>query len=168
MPPDRFYFQRRSRRVYWARSIFKRTFHICDDFGLPMKITLGQFGFRPTIFLVLVCLLCFNGCGDSNETMGQLSGSVEYQQNALTGGILEFTSVRDDGSEFNRMASVNEDGSYQVKDLPPGNYQISISTETLQGLPNFIALPKRVGNPKTSGLSFEMKVGKQTHSILVD
>lgn len=124
--------------------------------------------FLLTILIGFGGLLPALGCDDSDPTLGQLSGSVEYQNSGLTGGMLEFVGAREDGSEFMRHASIEEDGSYHLKDLPTGSYRISVSTELLEGLPNYIAIPQELGNSKTSGLVHSVKPGKQNHLILIE
>ena len=136
-----------------------------------MKRKPSQSKFPLALLIALGCSFsCFSliGCDDSDPSLGQLSGTVKYQQNVLTGGMLEFVGAREDESEFNRMANVNEDGSYQVIDLPTGSYLIAVSTATLEGLPNYIALPQKLESSKTSGLKYDVKPGKQNHLILID
>ena len=110
-------------------------------------------------------MICFVGCDTSDPSLGQISGFVKFQEKALAGGVLQFVGVREDGSECIRMATVNETGGYQINDLPPGNYLVSISTEMFEGLPDFVALPEKFGDPNTSGLTCVVKAGKQTHPI---
>jgi len=130
-----------------------------------MKTKPRIFFFSLPILFGLLGMISFVGCDDSDPSLGHLSGLVKFEQKALSGALLQFVTVREDGSECIRMASVNETGGYQINDLPPGNYQVSVSTETLEGLPDFVALPKKFADPKTSGLTCVVKAGKQTHPI---
>ena len=59
-----------------------------------------------------------------------------------------------DGKTY--TGKVNADGTYEVKNVPAGNYVVSVDSP---------GLPKKWADPKTSGLMFEVKEDQQLFDL---
>jgi len=75
-------------------------------------------------FPVLLVLLGIAGCSPGN---GTVSGKVYFQKKLVRGGTVLFYSPEGNGS---RSATIGEDGSYTIADMPPGKVKISVETES--------------------------------------
>jgi hypothetical protein len=60
------------------------------------------------------------GCG---KAKGNVKGKVYYKDKALTAGTVTFY-----GDKAARSATIQEDGSYQIKAMPVGPVKIAVST----------------------------------------
>ncbi|MCA9229311.1 MAG: hypothetical protein KDA57_01560 [Planctomycetales bacterium] len=113
------------------------------------------------------CLFVLAGCGAS-DSQSAVRGKVSFRGEVLDRGSLRFF-----GSEGRPVGSViGEDGAYEVE-LPPGQYQVSVSLPP-QGAagvldaetpppPDPNALPDRYTRAQTSGLS--VTVGPQGGTV---
>jgi hypothetical protein len=104
-------------------------------------------------------LIFLSGCGTSK---GRLSGKV-YQKNGqpLPGGRLGFYRAESGGNPV--FTSIQEDGSYEVRDVPMGPVRITVENEFLNpknkqlglipspgdmpGMPKGFAPPQGIGPP---------------------
>lgn len=80
----------------------------------------------PTLsFLFLISLV--NGCGPSKSNPVELSGTVTYNGQPVTGGTMIFFAK--DGGTY--PASIHADGSYIATDFPTGELIVTVDTESL-------------------------------------
>jgi hypothetical protein len=136
-------------------------------------------------FLALALALGVAGCGHSSKA--SVAGKVYYKDTPLKGGNVTF--VAPDKQSY--LAEIQEDGSYSIDKLPPGEMKIAVETASLRP-PNafvlknkppadtggayhppdyearakrFVQIPDLYSNPDQSGLSYTVKGGKQEHDI---
>ncbi|MGH7221696.1 MAG: carboxypeptidase-like regulatory domain-containing protein [Gemmataceae bacterium] len=115
------------------------------------------------------------GCGKSKKG-AKVSGTVKYQGQPLPSGSVTFFDAK---KQIVGTATI-KDGSYSMVDVPTGNVMISVTTPPSfkpdpkhpapQGMkgsppPQSVPIPLQYGNPEKSGLSYEVKSGKQDHPI---
>jgi hypothetical protein len=118
--------------------------------------------------------LAASGCGKST---GNVSGKVTYQGNPLPGGYVNFMNQGE--QNITKTSEIKADGSYSVSGLPVGTAKISVqglSARRLADLPGQggkdekiqqkeVFVPPQYGNSETSGLTYEVKPGSQSHEI---
>jgi hypothetical protein len=98
---------------------------------------------------------------------GTVAGKVTYLGKPLKGGLVEFVSRR------NKIvrAKIAEDGTYRMTNVPPQQYRIAVETDSVKPGPGqpgngkYVKIPEKYGNWLKSGLTVEVKPGKQTHDI---
>lgn len=136
--------------------------------------------FFASCFTVIACLI-IPACGGSDPTMpmGQVSGKVTYQGNPLTNGTVSFVST--ESSRPNANSTISPDGTYNLhtqnfgSGAGLGDYDVMISsvnpkeyntplpgTAALEKKAKPTTLPKKYGDPKTSGLKETVKSGTNT------
>ena len=76
-------------------------------------------------FLFLVAVLCTNAAfGQAQSNAADLQGFVRDPSGAVVVGAT--VSVRNAATNFSREATTNDDGYYQITNLPPGSYEITV------------------------------------------
>jgi hypothetical protein len=132
--------------------------------------------------LGLAVALATAGCGGGK---GTVSGKVYFNDKPLKGGNVTF-HLEGKGS---RTGGINEDGTYTVEDVSPGPATITVETVSLrpsmrerhtyqapkgQKSPNepevdksknYVEIPLKYMEEKTSGLTYTVESGKQQHDI---
>ncbi len=141
--------------------------------------------------LALAGLLALAGCGGAGGGKGTVTGKVTYKGKALPGGRVTFTAA----NKQNVVADIKDDGTYTAQDVPAGPAKITVHTEYLkqQGQPrgarsyappkdqkapegyqmggdpaaakHYVKIPDQYQDPDTSGLTYDVKKGDQTHDI---
>jgi len=133
--------------------------------------------------LGLLALLA--GCGKNPRAVehAEVSGQVRFQGKPLPGGRVTFVAVN---SGFASSGTIDENGNYQIK-APVGAVAIGVTNRMLQSnrgatkrLPllmktearerqplkgQYIRIPSQYEDPSTSGLTYTVKPGPQTHDI---
>jgi hypothetical protein len=79
-------------------------------------------------FLVLPLLVLVFGCGKTTNTPAKLSGTVKYNGNPVTGGTIALFSSKE-GGLYN--IPINPDGTYSSANLPSGELEVTIETESI-------------------------------------
>jgi hypothetical protein len=114
-------------------------------------------------------VLVLSGC----SSQGTVSGKVSLNGKALPGGIVSIT----DSEGQTRTGGVNKDGTYSVSNLAPGKAVVTVVTmpdrPSVKGAnpaaavppADFVAIPAKFSDPTQSGLSVEVKAGKQDFDI---
>src|ERR1700726_612064 len=74
--------------------------------------------------LIVACLV---GCGDS--TKSAITGKVTYKSAPVTGGTIAVTPASAASSPF--IVAINPDGTFLTNDIPPGKYQVAVSTDNV-------------------------------------
>jgi hypothetical protein len=116
----------------------------------------------------------------------EVTGKVLYKNKPVTGGRVSFVTVK---GAFNSTGTIDEKGNYTIK-APVGDVQISVDNSMLlprRGgkdkthiLPKpgsesekhpvkgvYVNLPPKYRTPDTSGLTYTVKSGPQTHDIIL-
>jgi hypothetical protein len=155
-----------------------------ENGGLLMRLALDSLEKRVGMLLLGV-LLTASGCG--NPSNGSISGSVSFKAQNLKGGRVTF--VNDRKETF--PAEIDENGKYEILDVPPGDYKVCVETEFLkptQALammatsrpadapgPDFAAqtqrytaIPAKYGSPERTTLTCTVKGGRQENDIKLD
>jgi hypothetical protein len=123
-----------------------------------------------TMAFVLVVVA---GCGGRQ---GEVSGTVTYGGKSLPSGTVTFL-----GKDKQVVGSSSiTDGTYKIRQVPPGPVTITVSTPPSLGrgargaalarkdMPaplESIPIPPKYGNAEQSGLTYEVKPGAQDHPI---
>jgi truncated hemoglobin YjbI len=85
----------------------------------------------------------------------QVTGHVTFEGKPLPGEI-----TLHDAAGKTTKGTVNADGTYQIKDVKPGTYTVTVKTDDKD-----VKLPRRYGDPKTSDLRYEVKAGNQAFDV---
>jgi hypothetical protein len=132
--------------------------------------------------LLVLAFLLSAGCGPPS---GTVSGKVTIAGQTIPGGSVSFVPPNGKGTQISEIA---EDGTYTVRNVPVGKAQIIVETKSAAppsapggvrmnmpaGAPNapgadagkrYVAIPEAYSSAETSGLSYEVKAGKQDHNI---
>ena len=143
--------------------------------------------------LALLLPLCLAGC----SSKGTVSGKVTYKGEPVRQGVVMFVA----GDGWSSSAPINEDGTYQIANLPPGSFKLTVETlagsaqggrqtqgppggkwrppkdadvpkqveeavrKPLQQVSAPPRLPAKYAKAETSGLTCEVKPGRQAHDI---
>lgn len=86
-----------------------------------------------------------------------ITGKVTVQGKPLAEGTVTFTSPDPKGKTV--AGAVNKDGTFAIKDLPPGKYAVTVTSKT----PG--AVPAKFGAVETSALTFTALVGANQFDI---
>jgi hemoglobin len=95
---------------------------------------------------------------------GTVSGKVTYKGKPLPAGTVAFHSK--DGKAISTKLS--EDGTYAAEKVPAGEYNLAVETDSAKGSPKYVAIPAKYADPKTSGLTYTVKKGKQQFDIALE
>ena len=99
----------------------------------------------------------------AQQVQGNFTGTVRDQSGALIPGVAVTAKEIDTG--LARSSVTQEDGSYTIPLLPPGQYRLSAEKagfeKTIQGPINLLV----DAHPR---VDFQMKVGAQTTTVTVD
>lgn len=111
---------------------------------------------------LLVCLACVvAGCAKPGPAVTEVRGTVTYQGQPVTTGMVKFSPVSLEGEAVRpATGAIGADGTYQIAAFPgrkgsrPGEYQVAIVSYTgsfMDGTAKYL-VPKKYAEPKTSGL----------------
>jgi hypothetical protein len=146
-----------------------------------MKLTVSLSPSRRFFAIVLLasCFAITVGCGGSSkEPKNMVTGKVTLDGKPVAGTVF---FQMPDNKEFTGLISL--DGTYKIIDAPPGMAKVYIkgglggaatpqksNTPEIKGAAPISAAggaepPTKYGSPSTSGLTFEVKGGKQTWDI---
>ena len=129
---------------------------------------------------VVLMVLLSSGCAPA-PAVGQITGKVRFRGEVLPSGTVKFLCA--DGRSVS--ASIAADGTYRVDRVAAGPARISVigHPRVPRGFQKSPLLPKeaarpavasetqpvvvpiRFGNPETSGLTYEVQKGVQTHNL---
>src|SRR5262249_42149880 len=90
---------------------------------------------------------------NGNESV---EGKVTFGGKVLDGGTITLTSAKGSAS-----GTIGKDGTYKVEKLEAGEYSVSVSEQP----GGTVKVPAKYGDAKTSGLTYDVKKGKQTFDI---
>jgi hypothetical protein len=148
-----------------------------------------EHGNEKAVFGLACCCLSLGlltllvGCGDNPHSVehAEVSGKVMFKGKPLPGGQVTFAAVK---GGFASSGIIDDNGNYQIK-APVGDVQISVTNRMLRfggakaqahpkkaasgegQLPKgkWVAIPPSYEDPQTSGLTYTVKPGPQTHDI---
>ena len=136
-----------------------------------MNRSVGTSGMVRWLASAAACLAltALVGCGGSSNGKATITGKVTYKHAPVAGGTL--TLYPASGSPY--PVGIKADGAFDVSDVPVGQMAVGIDTGSAPvappagstGLPAsapHVGIPPRYKNPKTSGLTWEIKGGKNT------
>lgn len=146
----------------------------------------ARFGRVVAVCLYLCGILAAAGCSSGK---GVVSGKVLYQAKPVRGGTVAFVPAG--GGVMS--SPIEEDGSYTIRDVPPGKAKITVETDSFRpiavpggprgGSPEFmkkmmepqtadpqrakryVRIPAQYSDPDKSKLTCVVKSGKQEHDI---
>jgi hypothetical protein len=102
--------------------------------------------------------------------MGTMAGQVTLNGTPLPGGIVSFF----DSKGQTQSGAISKDGAYSVPNIIPGKAQISVLTLSERAIhpdpegrrnPSYVPVPAKYMDFRTSGLTVEVKIGKQDFDI---
>ena len=103
------------------------------------------------------------------EKTGIVSGKVTLNGKAVPAGRI---TLHDAGGSMS--SAIHADGTFQIKNVPIGEYRITVDNEPPAGLPGEpppkrdpkqVDIPKKYGDIETSGLTATVVAGKQSLDI---
>jgi hypothetical protein len=130
--------------------------------------------------LVVVFLLAVSACG--GQPKGTVKGTVKYKGTIVPMGQVIFYGEGDQSA----IGPINEDGSYEAKNVPVGEVRIAVVTPPSaagvearakagekrfgKGNPlpqkiNVVEVPKKYNSPGQSGLGLSVHQGSQAYDI---
>ena len=147
--------------------------------GLSQSRGLGRWG----ALLALLVPLGASGCSP-----GTVTGTVSYNGKMLRGGNVTFIST---AGKRSATASIQEDGTYRLDKVPPGEVTVCVETASLKpaegatarhykappgmqapgGLDedpaskHYTPIPEKYSKPEESGITYTVKGGSQTFDI---
>jgi hemoglobin len=89
----------------------------------------------------------------------QVTGRVAFDGKPVAGGEVALHGA--DGKAI--KGTVNADGTYQIKDVKPGNYKVTVRSDDKD-----VKLPKAFADPNTTSLTLEVKAGTNNHDIVLN
>ena len=111
-------------------------------------------------------LLLAAGCGEQTVRLAPVHGKITYRQGPLSGGTIVFTPDPDRGGRGPlAYAEIQQDGSYTLStDQKPGAvagwHRVTIlAPQAAEG--SALLLPPRYCDPEQSGLTCEVKPGRE-------
>jgi hypothetical protein len=125
-----------------------------------------------------MCLLLVS-CSQQPTNTCEVTGLITYKGTPLTGGTIYFRSAdlkpAEEGGKFGQ-AEIQSDGTYETHSLLPGPMVVTVEvTDSVGKVPkdakmppgfekqaHHVKIPPKYASPKTSGLTYEVKPGKQT------
>jgi len=121
-----------------------------------------------------LALAALAGCG-GDSSKATISGKVAYNNAPVTGGTL--TLYPASGAPY--PINIKADGTFNVSDVPVGEMEVGIDTGAVpvappagsaagQGLPPHVDIPKKYKDPKTSGLTWDVKGGEEYQGVRPD
>lgn len=145
-------------------------------------------GTKWVICFLLGISLAAAGCGSSSNT--SITGKVFYKDAPLKGGNVTFMTQ---DQKIIRLSEIDEDGGYTIDKMPTGEALITVDTSGLkppkQKVPvnkpppgvepppgykpadpeekakRYVPIPEKYADPKQSGLTYQVKKGKQQFDI---
>jgi len=119
------------------------------------------------IVLALVPLLAVAGCSGSAK-VSKVTGVVRYNGLPLPGGTLTFYGGADGKTMARTLIGV--DGTYQLPNPPVGSVKIAVEgpsrpSEQDKGNKPPVVIPGKYANPDSSGLTYTVTEGDQSHDV---
>src|SRR5260370_6682974 len=111
------------------------------------------------MFLVLLCAAVVR----AQSTNATITGFVTDPQKALVAGA-KVTVINMD-TNLRYTSTTNDEGSYTVANLPPGNYKIEVEK---QGFKSIVKPDVMLHVQDAVALNFEMAIGSASESVTVE
>jgi hypothetical protein len=111
-------------------------------------------------------VLILSGCGHSGS-VGKVTGKVRYKDQLLSSGTVTFVGA--DGKV--QHGAIAADGTYRIARVAVGTARVAVLSHSRapaglgDGQEKPVAIPKRYERPETSGLTYEVKKGRQSFDI---
>lgn len=122
-----------------------------NSFASPLKI------FASALLLIALATTVM-----SQQSTGSLKGTVTDQLGALVVGA---TIVVKNGKDSERTVTSNDNGNYEVRSLPPGRYDLTITAAGFNSLEEK-NVELRAG--KTTTLNMELAIGMLEQTVVID
>lgn len=146
---------------------------------------------RFSLCLGVLGLVTLLGCSGGNANApASLNGKVTYKGAPVGGGTVRLEKDGTDGGNKFSL-NLNPDGSFSSSDLPEGDFNVSIETDSAKGnppttygankghkmtsspipqsanvvKPSYTAIPKKYAKKDTSGLKVTLKRGKNEQNF---
>jgi outer membrane receptor protein involved in Fe transport len=110
--------------------------------------------------LVVMAALLFVAVPMFAQTLGNLTGSATFDGAPLPGATVTITSPALQGS---RLATTDVNGNYNFSALPPGDYRVAFSMESMQG----VTVPARVTLGGTARADATLRLSSVAETITV-
>jgi hypothetical protein len=142
----------------------------------PLAIAFG--------LLLSALLLPFTGCKKKEIETAEVSGTVFYKGDPLTGGRITFSPTKEGG--FSNTADIDEKGKYKIT-AAIGEVKISVDNKMLERKSSsgpmlkrpgaqkptemkgkYVEIPDKYYTPEKTPLTYTVKPEAQTHDIKLD
>jgi len=132
-----------------------------------------QFTCQLSHVLTLLLMTAFAGCGSSSNNPASVTGKVTYDGQPAVGGRVMFVSEGQASEVF--IGLLDQQGQYELKmtegisGAQPGKYKVAVIIDDATQMdeqgnsirdPNAISIPQKYQNADNSGLTAEIKEGK--------
>jgi hypothetical protein len=122
---------------------------------------------RAIAFLCCLLPVALLGCGGSGGSMKSVvTGKVTFNGAPVPAGTVTFIAQNTEGTT---MMSAIDNGTYRIPNFPPGEVKISVQGPGRPSNPEDktprVTLPEKYLNVMTSGLTYTVKTGQQTHDL---
>ena len=128
----------------------------------------GKALIRTRLILPWVLAILLAALGGCRGGKGHIRGHVYYKDKALTSGVVTFIVKGKSGG----VAPIQEDGAYEVKNVPAGEATITVSTAPGANLPGTkgsksppVEIPPLYGDPAKSPERYTVTSGDQEYDI---
>jgi len=92
------------------------------------------------IVTVSLGFLLLMGCGPKRSASGVVSGTITYKGQPVNSATLMFHPAAGAGSDL--PIPVSEEGTFQMTDVPPGDYKVVVQGKAADaGMPSLAGLP---------------------------
>jgi len=141
-----------------------------------MRLSVMTPGFLTVAFLMVGCAPADKGPAEPAGAKATVTGKISHNGAALTKGTLNL----DSGKGYMLGAKINPDGTFELmgpngKDVIAGSYKVGVSpppnpapapgAKEMPPRPSIEGVPEKFYNPNTSGVTVEIKEGKQEIAI---
>jgi hypothetical protein len=79
----------------------------------------------------LAIVVALSGCGGSGSATSRITGKVIYKGTPLPGGNVVLTSSGGGGDGGGYPSPIQMDGTYLITNIPPGVYDVTVETDTV-------------------------------------
>jgi len=133
--------------------------------GAVLRVHFRSGGFlRYFIFFVLLCSFTVEHAGlNAQEANGRVIGTITDPQGAAIAGV-KITVIESD-TQVSRTTTTQSDGSYQVLELPIGNYSVVAEQP---GFSKVLTAPQKLLINQSLRIDIPLQLGQVSHTIQVE
>ena len=129
--------------------------------SLPSRKPLASFVMLTLLLMTLIFV--FSSSAMAQATTGSIKGTVvDPNGNVIAGANI---TAKNDSTGAQDSAQSNSDGGYEIKQLPPGKYSVSVAATAGFSAKTVTGVDVRLG--ETTNLKVDLAVGSATETVTV-